>query len=97
MALYVISYPAEIDLNEIYDYVALDDAEAALRLIIRLQAQFEKLAERPYSGRRRDELAAGLRSFPESRYVIFYRIYQDSLEIVRVLHGSRDLASIFDN
>lgn len=46
-------------------------------------------------GRLRDELTEGLRSFPVGRYVIFYRIVQDGVEIVRVLHGARDLDSIF--
>jgi toxin ParE1/3/4 len=40
-------------------------------------------------------LVAGLRSFPVGRYVIFYLQVQDSLQIVRILHGARDLDAVF--
>jgi toxin ParE1/3/4 len=46
-------------------------------------------------GRRRDELAPGLRSFPAGRYVIFYLPLTDGVDIVRVLHGSRDIETVF--
>jgi len=46
-------------------------------------------------GRARDELEVGLRSFPVGRYAIFYLPIPDGVEIVRVLHGARDLDAIF--
>ncbi len=46
-------------------------------------------------GRPRDELAEGLRSFSVGRYVMFYRAIPEGVEIVRVLHGARDLGPIF--
>lgn len=50
----------------------------------------------PGIGRRRDDLAPGLRSISYANYLIFYRPIDDGIEIVRVLHGSRDLPSQFD-
>jgi toxin ParE1/3/4 len=41
-------------------------------------------------GRPRDDLRQGLRSFVTGRYVVFYRISPDGIEILRALHGSRD-------
>jgi toxin ParE1/3/4 len=38
-----------------------------------------------------------LRSFPAKGYVIFYQPTDDGVEISRVLHGSRDIQSEFDN
>jgi len=38
---------------------------------------------------------SGLRSVLVSPYVIFYRVGESSLDIVRVLHGRRDLDAIF--
>jgi toxin ParE1/3/4 len=52
------------------------------------------IAESPYIGREREELAPGIRSFPAGRYLIFYRPIADGIEIVRVLHGSRDVDTI---
>ena len=42
----------------------------------------------------REELASGLRSFPVRRYVVFYRPLVDAIEVVRVLHGARDVTEI---
>jgi toxin ParE1/3/4 len=53
------------------------------------------LAEQPEMGRVRDELLQGLRSFPVARYVIFYLTVPNGIDIVRVLHGSRDVNAIF--
>ncbi len=47
-------------------------------------------------GRVRYELTAGLRSFPFGRYVIFYALSADEIDIVRVLHSARDIDSAFD-
>jgi hypothetical protein len=46
-------------------------------------------------GRVRDELAADLRSFPFGRYVIFYEPIEDGIDVVRVLHGARDIDAVF--
>lgn len=46
-------------------------------------------------GRDRSNLAANLRSFPVKSFVIFYRPANDTVEIVRVLYGARDIESIF--
>jgi toxin ParE1/3/4 len=45
-------------------------------------------------GRSRLELAPDLRSFPVGQYVIFYLPLPKGVEIVRVLHGARDIESI---
>jgi len=47
-------------------------------------------------GKSRDELAAGLRSFPIGQYIIFYQPVPGGVDIVRVLHGARDLDAIFN-
>jgi toxin ParE1/3/4 len=47
-------------------------------------------------GRARPELFADLRSLPFGRYVIFYLPRKRGIEVVRVLHGARDLKSLFD-
>ena len=53
------------------------------------------LAEMPESGRQREKLAPELRSFAVGNYVIFYRPIENGVEIVRVLHGARDLPPVF--
>lgn len=96
MGLYIISYLAERDLNAIYDYIAEENPAAALQVIIRLEEQFNTISDMPNIGRKREELAASLRSSPQGRYVIFYRDFKDCVEIARVIHSARDIDSIFD-
>jgi toxin ParE1/3/4 len=42
-------------------------------------------------GRPRPELAPDLRSFPFRRYVIYYVPLPDGVDVVRVLHSTRDV------
>jgi toxin ParE1/3/4 len=86
---------ARQDLDEIHDYIAADSPTAAARWIDRLEGECQKLAGMPGMGRRREELGRDLRSFVAGRYLIFYRDHPDRLEIVRVLHGARDIESFF--
>ncbi|WP_333111842.1 MULTISPECIES: type II toxin-antitoxin system RelE/ParE family toxin [unclassified Microcoleus] len=53
------------------------------------------LAQFPNMGRQRNELLTGLRSFPVKPYIIFYIILLERVEIVRVLHQSRDVEGQF--
>ncbi|MEI7824063.1 MAG: type II toxin-antitoxin system RelE/ParE family toxin [Chlorobiaceae bacterium] len=54
------------------------------------------MADSPHIGRSRTELLAGLSSFPFGRYIIFYLIIPDGIEVVRVLHGTRDIDPQFN-
>jgi len=83
------------DLAEIWDYIADDSEARADAFVATIDAKFQTLAKHPGIGRLRDELAAGLRSLPIGRYVIFYLSLADGVEIIRVLHGSRDIVTIF--
>jgi toxin ParE1/3/4 len=86
---------ARIDLAEIWDYIADDSEARADAFIETIDHKFHALAAQPNMGRGRDELAGSLRSLPVGRYVIFYRPIPGGVEIIRVLHGSRDLDAIF--
>jgi toxin ParE1/3/4 len=86
---------ARRDLNEIWEYIAQDNLDAAERLVERIEELCELLATRPQLGRRREELAPGLRSFPAGSYLIFYQEIHDGIEVVRVFHASRDIDSLF--
>ena len=87
---------AETDLLEIWDYIADDSLAAADRWVDRIDEQLSLLAAQPKIGRSRDELAPGMRSFPVGRYVIFYVPLDDGIDVVRVLHGARDIEEIFN-
>jgi toxin ParE1/3/4 len=86
---------AEADLDWTWLHIARDNPPAADRLIDRITNVCGMLAANPELGERRPELARGLRSFVVGNYVIYYRPMQDGIEVARVLHGARDVGSIF--
>ena len=94
MAHFKITSAAQDDLLDIWEYIAEDNESSADKFLRGLNTKFHALAEQPGIGRERFELIQDIRSFPVGRYLIFYRITHYGIEITRVLHGSRDLASI---
>jgi toxin ParE1/3/4 len=78
------------------DYIADESFAAADRWVDRLDEQFRVLATQPMMGRARDELAPGVRSFPFGRYVVFYVPLEDGIDVIRVLHGARDIEAVFN-
>ncbi len=87
---------AKSDLKEIWKYIASDSKERANDFLRALNDKMEALAKNPLMGRERDEVTPGLRSFPFKRYVIFYQPLPDGIDVVRVLHGARDIDSLFE-
>lgn len=91
----VLSELAEADLADIWVFVAQDNAEAADRLLDQLHERCQFLAATPKAGRQRSELDPSIRSFALGNYVIFYRESANGIEVARVLHGRRDIPSLF--
>jgi len=83
---------AEADLEEIWLFIASDNIGAADRLLDRIGDVFRMLAENPQAGRQRPELGMNIRSFAVGNCVAFYEAFPNGVEIVRVLHGARDIA-----
>ncbi len=89
---YVLSEAAELDIDEIFDYGNYKfGSEQAINYLVGMQSHFEALCKNPEIGRIRKELKIGLLSFPYQSHIIFYRIIDTHVRIIRVLHGSRDL------
>lgn len=82
---------ADEDMIEIWLFVARDSPAAADRLLDAIESRFRQLAEHPLSGPARGDIAPGLRHLVTGRYLTLYRVQDDAIEIVRVLHGRRRL------
>lgn len=95
MNRYRLSRQAEQDLEDIWFYIAQNDEVAADLLIAKILDKFPMLAKFPDMGKKRDDLLKGLRSFPVKPYIIFYALAADRIEIIRVLHQSRDIENQF--
>jgi toxin ParE1/3/4 len=85
---------AEEDLLTIAVYVADFNANAAISLVQRLRKRCAVLKERAFLGRLRPELGDGIRCLVEKPYVLLYRVAEDVIEIVAVVHGARDLPAV---
>ena len=96
MSQFRISPRASSDLIEIWSYIADDSVANADAFIDKLYQAIQALARQPGSGRHREELAPGIQSFPFGHHIIFYRVVAGAVEIVRVLHGARDIENIFE-
>ena len=94
MSRLVISPQAKMDLLNIWSFAFYDDGQAADRLIGEITAKFDTLLSFPEVGKSREDLAVGLRSFPFKRFIIFYRLIADGIEIFRILHGKQNIESI---
>jgi toxin ParE1/3/4 len=89
------------DLVDAFRYLARQAGfRVAHRFFTQTEATFTRLAGMPGLGtcyEHDHEALAGVRYFPVSRfrnYIIFYRPAAEGIEIIRVLHGARDIASI---
>jgi toxin ParE1/3/4 len=89
---YELSDQADQDIEEIFDYTEINFGfDQAVEYLSKLEGVLHQLVENPEIGRTRNEIKVGLRSFPKSSHVIFYRILNNRIRIVRILHGSKDL------
>ncbi len=91
----IISRQAIEDLTDIWSYIALDNYHAADTFIDKIHSACKNLLKIPEMGRTRDELMPGMRSLTYKGYIIFYRIGNQKIEIIRVLNGCMDVDSIF--
>lgn len=82
---------ADCDLDEIWLHIAMDNIAAADSLLDKIGQVCQLTAHQTMMGRARPELAPSLRSFPVGNYVVFYVPLSDGIEVVRVLHGARDV------
>ncbi len=88
---------AELDLDHIWSYIATRSGsfETADRVVDNITDRFSLLANNPWIGRRRDlDLRPGLRTFPVGDYIIVYRIEDDAILILHVIHGSRNIKAL---
>jgi plasmid stabilization system protein ParE len=90
-----ITAEAETDLEEIARYVADQSPASALKLIRELRQRCASLADAPrgYPLVPRYE-RWGIRRRPFGHFLIFYRVTEDTIEVIHVLHGARDYESL---
>lgn len=80
---------AVADRAGIFDFIALDNLRAAIRIDEALEAQIERLKTFPESGRLGRVTATRELPVPDTPYLVAYAIEGNSVRILRVLHGAQ--------
>lgn len=95
MRRYVTTQAARRDLREIWNELAVDSVAAADRVIDRLERAMALVGESPTLGHWREDVADKRhRFFIVFSYVVVYHCASTPIEILRVIHGARDLQSL---
>ena len=87
---------ARKDLLGIWAYIAEDSPETADRVLARIDETCDLAATQPHMGQARPDLAPEVRSLPVGPHMVFYRPIQSGIEVLMVVHGSRDIPTLFD-
>jgi plasmid stabilization system protein ParE len=98
---YRLSNRATEDVDEIANYLVVKSPTAARRVVLELKTTFKALAANPELGSLCDDLKAGIRQFvpsrPANKFIMFYYVRSDGVEISDVIHSSRDWQSMCDS
>lgn len=86
---------AQTDLLEAWLFVAETNQTAADRMLEKIEQKAATLSRQPKMGRIRPELGKDVRSWPTSTpYILFYRVDDSSLTVLRILHHARDTGQL---
>ena len=95
MSRFLLTPTAKEDLQEIADFIRQDSPDAAKRVVRKLRESMVQLAGTPWMGHLREDLTdEPIRFWPVYSYLIIYRPETRPLQVLRVLHGARDVRTI---
>jgi toxin ParE1/3/4 len=90
MTEYELHPEAQDDLDEIFEFIAADNLDAAANVIADILSAVTFLVPFPYQGHRRTDLTSRPLRFTEARgYLIAYAPDEKPLWVVAVIHGRR--------
>ncbi|MCC5606429.1 type II toxin-antitoxin system RelE/ParE family toxin [Nostoc sp. CHAB 5834] len=90
------------DLIDLATYIAQDNLDVSDRFLTAAEATFKQLAKTPAIGKECQFIHPNLAEIRQisikgfQQYLIFYRITESAIDILRVIHGARDIELIFD-
>lgn len=86
---------ARDDLRAIWHYIAADLVQNADKVLDDLKSAIEFLCAMPGTGHTRSDLRKSYRAWCVHRYIIVYRYDAESLTVMRIVHGHRNMRKIF--
>ncbi len=100
--LIFITPQASLDLDDIYNFLAIDNSDMALKFFDLARQTFNQLTKTPEIGTTYEVSNPKLQSLRKWRvkrfdkYIIFYRYSDDLVEIIRILHAGRNITAILE-
>ena len=85
---------ARQDLVDILTYISRDKPDAAIAWIEKIEAKCLLIASQPEMGELKSPLGRDVRANMVGRYVVFHRQVADTVEILRVIPGDRNITSL---
>lgn len=92
---------AERDIEDCFVYITEDNLDAGLAFLVAVEESLEQLSKMPLMGKTKEfsnHLLSGIRMWPMKgfdAYLLFYRADAESIELIRLIHGARDIESLF--
>lgn len=91
---------ADSDLDDIFNFILMDNPEAASEVLERIISSLKYLENFPFAGTKLTEKSLNhyeFRMIISEPYIAFYRVIEDTIFIYRILHGARDYIQILKN
>lgn len=92
---------AERDIEECFVYIGEDNLDIAVHFLVAVEDSIEEINRNPFIGKSREFKSSNLQNLRMwlvknfSNYQIYYMVEAETIEIIRVLHGARDIDDIF--
>ncbi|HUY14186.1 MAG TPA: type II toxin-antitoxin system RelE/ParE family toxin [Terriglobia bacterium] len=95
MKRFKLSPEAVRDVREMWAYIAEDSVAAARRVRLQIFHACQRIAGNPGVGHSREDITdKPVLFWPVGAYLIIYNPARKPVEIVRVVHGARDVPSL---
>lgn len=82
-------------MEEIGDRIALCNPRRAVTYIREIRTKAFGIGDFPHSGAPRPQWGANIRIVIHGKYLIIHRVRGDTVQVLRVVHGARDLEALF--
>jgi toxin ParE1/3/4 len=92
-----ITRRAEVELRQIWRYIAAENPAAADRLLLKIDAKLQILRDFPKIGTLRADIRPGFRMLVEGNYLLLYEYDEanDAVELISAIDGRQDLTELF--
>ncbi|HEY0106716.1 MAG TPA: type II toxin-antitoxin system RelE/ParE family toxin [Rhizomicrobium sp.] len=92
----IVSPQASADIDDILAFIAADNPDAAVKYVAGLRKKAKSLGQFPRIHPLREDLPREMRSAAYGSHVLIFRIRNSVVDVVRIVHGARDLPRLFE-